>query len=121
MRSRYAAFCKRHVDYLIDTLHPSQRQPDDRAVLARSVSRRWIGLQIRDTRRGGRADDVGYVEFVAYYVGQQPGQVHERSKFVKEKGRWFYWGGEYKEPVKTRRNAPCWCGSGKKYKRCHGA
>src|SRR5205085_6333743 len=22
---------------------------------------------------------------------------------------------------KLRRNEPCWCGSGKKYKRCHGA
>jgi preprotein translocase subunit SecA len=26
-----------------------------------------------------------------------------------------------KEGPKLGRNDPCWCGSGKKYKRCHGA
>ena len=25
------------------------------------------------------------------------------------------------EHDKIGRNAPCWCGSGKKYKKCHGA
>jgi len=36
-------------------------------------------------------------------------------------------GGEVVETVvkdehdKTGRNDPCWCGSGKKYKKCHGA
>jgi preprotein translocase subunit SecA len=34
-------------------------------------------------------------------------------------------GGQRPEPVragpKIGRNDPCWCGSGKKYKRCHGA
>ena len=120
MRSRYAAFCKRHVDYLIATLHPSKRKPDDRDVLARTIDRhQWLGLRILDTHRGGRTDDVGYVEFVAYF--SSPGQMHERSTFVKEKGQWFYLEGEQMEPVKTGRNAPCWCGSGKKYKRCHGA
>jgi uncharacterized protein YecA (UPF0149 family) len=24
-------------------------------------------------------------------------------------------------PTKVGRNDPCWCGSGKKFKRCHGA
>jgi len=24
-------------------------------------------------------------------------------------------------PLKVGRNEPCWCGSGKKYKRCHGS
>lgn len=122
MRSRYAAFCKRHVDYLIATLHPSKRQPNDHAVLADTIDRRqWLGLRILDTRRGGRTDDDGYVEFVAYFSGPGPGQMHEQSRFVKEEGRWFYVEGEQKAPVKTGRNAPCWCGSGKKYKRCHGA
>ena len=122
MRSRYAAFCKGYVDYLIATLHPSKRKPDDRAVLQRTIDRhQWLGLQILDTHRGGRADDVGYVEFVAYHSGPAPGQIHDRSRCVKEEGQWFYWGGQHKEPVRTGRNDPCWCGSGKKYKRCHGA
>ncbi len=120
MRSRYAAFCKRDIDYLIDTRHPSTRKTD-RAVLAHTIdSRQWLGLRILDKRRGERTDDVGYVEFVAYFSGSAPGQMHERSKFIKEEGRWFYVDGEQMEPVKTGRNEPCWCGSGKKYKRCHG-
>ncbi len=122
MRSRYAAFCKRHVDYLMTTLHPSKRKAHDRDLLARTIDRhQWLGLHILDKSRGSRTDDVGYVEFVAYFSGPGPGQMHERSQFVKEEGRWFYWEGEQKEPVKTGRNEPCWCGSGKKYKRCHGA
>jgi len=121
MRSRYTAFSKGEVDYLIATLHPSQRKPDDRDVLTGTIDRhQWLGFHILDHSRGSRTDDVGYVEFVAYFSGPGPGQIHERSRFVKEEGQWFYWEGEHKEPVKTGRNAPCWCGSGKKYKRCHG-
>ena len=119
MRSRYSAFCKRHVEYLIATRHPSQCKPDDRAALTATIDRhQWLGLRILDKHRGGRTDNVGYVEFVAYFSG--PGQIHERSKFVKEDGQWFYFDGEQRDPVKTGRNEPCWCGSGKKFKRCHG-
>ena len=122
MRSRYTAFSKGDVDYLVATLHPSKRKPEDRDVLTGTIDRhQWLGLHILDHSRGRRTDDVGDVEFVAYFSGPGPGQIHERSRFVKEEGQWFYWEGEHKEPVKTGRNAPCWCGSGKKYKRCHGA
>jgi len=32
----------------------------------------------------------------------------------------FFQGVEEKAPaVKPERNGPCWCGSGKKYKKCH--
>lgn len=121
MRSRYTAFCKRHVDYLIATLHPSRRQADDRAALAATIDRhQWLGLRVLDVQQGRRADDAGYVEFVAYFEGSPIGQLHERSRFVKEDGRWFYVDGEHMAPVKTGRNDPCWCGSGKKYKKCHG-
>ncbi len=122
MRSRYTAFYIGDVDYLVDTLHPSQRKPEDRAALQSTIGRQaWLGLHVIDTRRGGRTDDIGYVEFAAYYGGAEQGQIHERSKFVKEEGQWFYWGGEQKTPIQTGRNDPCWCGSRKKYKRCHGA
>jgi uncharacterized protein YecA (UPF0149 family) len=30
-------------------------------------------------------------------------------------------GGRPPDADKIGRNEPCWCGSGKKYKRCHGA
>jgi uncharacterized protein YecA (UPF0149 family) len=37
-----------------------------------------------------------------------------------ERVKSFFQGAEEKAPaVKPERNEPCWCGSGKKYKKCH--
>jgi SEC-C motif-containing protein len=49
------------------------------------------------------------------------GQLHERSRFIKDQGRWFYLEGERLPPFIPKRNQPCWCGSGKKFKHCHGS
>lgn len=132
MRSRYSAFCEGKIDYLIATLHPSKRQVTDREALARSVSTtRWTGLRILAVDGGTEGDDTGQVEFVAYYAESgaaehQAGttrQLHERSRFVKQDDRWFYLSGDHESlpPIpKLGRNDPCWCGSGKKLKKCHG-
>lgn len=124
MRSRYSAFCLGKIDYLLATLHPSQRQPNDRANLTHTLSRtNWVRLQILATKRGTADDDSGQVEFVAtYHEDGIAKRLHERSDFVKENDRWFYHSGEYENllpPPKPGRNEPCWCGSGKKHKRCH--
>ncbi len=124
MRSRYSAFCLGQIEYLLATRHPDQRQPNDRADLMRTLSRtKWVRLQILATRRGTTEDDSGQVEFVATYEeGGAAGQLHERSDFVKENGRWFYHSGQTEKlppPPKPGRNEACWCGSGKKYKKCH--
>ncbi|NJL45208.1 MAG: hypothetical protein HC922_04545 [Leptolyngbyaceae cyanobacterium SM2_3_12] len=60
------------------------------------------------------------VEFIAYYREASLGQVHERSRFSQQKGRWFYLDGDALPPIFPKPQAPCWCGSGKKYKACHG-
>jgi len=40
---------------------------------------------------GTAADDTGIVEFRATYVHERDLQVlHERSRFVREAGRWYY-------------------------------
>lgn len=123
MRSRYSAFAVGNVEYLLATHHPSQQQPNPRAGLLQTVSRtNWIGLQILATRQGAENDTSGWVEFVAAYEeGGVTGRLHERSEFVRENGRWFYLSGDAKNlaPPKLGRNQPCWCGSGKKYKKCH--
>ena len=124
MRSRYSAFCLGEIEYLLATRHPSQRQPNDRADLLQTLSRtQWVRLQVLTTSRGAATDDAGQVEFVAtYHEDGVIGQLHERSHFVKENDRWFYHSGEYENlapPPKPGRNEPCWCGSGKKYKKCH--
>ena len=122
MRSRYTAYCQGNVDYLIATHHPSQRKLNDRTTLAQSIQQtHWDGLAILDTQQGQPTDRKGIVEFVAAYRTPVPGQLHERSHFVKENGRWFYLKGEMLPPLTPKRNQPCWCGSGNKFKHCHGA
>lgn len=119
MRSRYSAFCQGQIDYLIATHHPSQRQGDERQTLAQTIATtQWVGLKVLHSAQRG---ENGQVEFVAFY--QRIGvveQLHEKSEFVREAGRWFYLTGEILPPVTIGRNEPCWCGSGRKYKQCHG-
>lgn len=117
MRSRYSAFVLQDDGYLRDTWHPKTR-PSQLDLSADDSC--WQGLEIVACRKGGLQDEEGVVEFVARYQG---GQLHERSRFVREQGRWFYLDGELLPPrqqPQPGRNAPCPCGSGKKYKRCCG-
>ncbi|MBX2866003.1 MAG: YchJ family protein [Leptolyngbyaceae cyanobacterium MAG.088] len=121
MRSRYSAYCEGEVDYLITTRHISTRKFDDRINLVRSLKTTvWESLRIINTQKGRKNDTAGSVEFIAIYKQPEWGQLHERSKFIKENKRWFYVDGEMLPPVLPKRNHPCWCGSGKKFKHCHG-
>ena len=120
MRSRFTAFCKGQVEYLIESLHPSKRQADDRQVLSKNIAHnQWLSLKILGQKNGTSQDVQGSVEFVAFYQNQEPGQLHELSQFIKEEGQWFYLEGDMLEPIKFQRNEACWCGSGKKLKKCH--
>jgi SEC-C motif domain protein len=103
MRSRYTAYSQGNVDYLIATLHPKSRHKSDRPTLLQSVqTMRWVGLKIIKTQRGQAHDQRGMVEFVALYQPAQAdlqsigvtSQLHERSRFVKERGQWFYVDGD---------------------------
>ena len=85
MRSRYSAFVRQDVAYLLATWHPSTR-PD---TLDFDPAQRWLGLEVRMHRR---TDDThAEVEFVARSRVAGRGQrLHERSRFVCEAGHWFY-------------------------------
>ena len=121
MRSRYTAFCQGDIDYLVATLHPDRRTQSDRAELTKSINNtQWLSLTIINTNKGKKNDAIGYVEFEAVYKVNEPGQLHERSKFIKTDGKWFYVEGDILPETIPKRNEPCWCGSGKKYKNCHG-
>ncbi len=91
MRSRYSAYVRGDVKYLLHTWHVSTRprtMDADRAV-------KWLGLEILMTDEGG--DAQGVVEFVACYkVNGKACRLHERSRFVKENGQWFYVDGDIK-------------------------
>jgi SEC-C motif-containing protein len=125
MRSRYSAFCVKDKHYLRKTHHPSQRHNNDEESLAAVMtSTQWHGLTIvKDYQGKNQNQNQGYIEFIARYSeNQQPGLLHEKSRFVKEDEQWFYIDGEIINsgliPLPNR-NEPCWCGSGKKFKKCH--
>lgn len=123
MRSRYTAYCLKNIDYLFNTQHPSHRQANSyNLITATANSLKWLGLTILNTEAGQTGDDTGVVEFVAvfYQEGKSTAQLHERSHFIKEQGKWFYTNGDMLPPVLPKKNEPCWCHSGKKFKQCHG-
>ncbi|MEO8706315.1 MAG: YchJ family metal-binding protein [Kofleriaceae bacterium] len=128
MRSRYSAYVEGAIDYLLETHDVSTRANVDRpGITAWSRDTEWLGLEILACERGGPGDDDGIVEFIAR--GSTQGAAfaqRERSRFRKLDGRWFYIDGKTGQlPARATavagRNDPCPCGSGKKYKRCHGA
>ncbi|HEX7775358.1 MAG TPA: YchJ family protein [Parvibaculum sp.] len=127
MRSRYSAFATHNIPYLEETLKPGTRGDfDAKSAGEWARSSEWTGLQIRHVEAGGAGDTTGEVEFVALFRQEGQDRVHhETGKFEKEGGRWFYvdgvMGTKPRTVVKIGRNDPCSCGSGKKYKKCHGA
>jgi SEC-C motif-containing protein len=89
MRSRYSAFVRGNAPYLLATWHASQRP----ATLALDTAARWLGLEIKQHRITG--PDRAEVEFVARFrVGGKAVRQHERSRFVREDGRWLYVDGD---------------------------
>ena len=104
MRSRYSAYCKGDIDYLIQTQYPKKCKKTDRQMLLKTITNtKWIGLTILKTQNGGVNDRRGIVEFVAQYRGLQLTdkvyQLHERSRFIKEDNIWFYQDGDSLPPV----------------------
>ncbi len=89
MRSRYSAFVREQGSYLLATWHSSTRP----ASLDFEAGAKWLGLEVRQRQVTGA--DTAEVEFVARYrVQGQAVRLHERSRFVREDGRWFYVDGD---------------------------
>ncbi len=82
MRSRYSAFAVGDVAYLRSSWHPSTRP----ARLDLDPTLSWLGLEVLHAE-GGLFDTTGVVEFRARH---NRGVLHERSRFTREGGRWFY-------------------------------
>ncbi len=130
MRSRYSAYGKRNYLHLERSLSAAQRadfSPADAKTWAESSE--WLGLEVRDTTGGGPEDNEGTVSFVATFktAGEERKHV-ENARFIRENNLWVYDGQVVEKGVTVRhaepkpgRNDPCPCGSGKKYKKCHGA
>ena len=128
MRSRYSAYSKHQIQYIMDTYTKKDEDSiDPEGTRKWAEESTWLGLEIVSTDKGGFSDETGTVEFIATYVqrGIQE-KHHEVASFVKQNGGWLYDTGKIIPTTKVRvgekigRNDPCSCGSGKKYKHCHG-
>lgn len=90
MRSRYAAYATKNFDYVLATTDPQRRYDFDH-----DASRAWMngstftGLEILSSAEEG---NKGTVEFVARFrTGDGPEETHhERSRFRKQAGRWYF-------------------------------
>ena len=129
MRARYTAYATQNIDFVISSHDPATASEVDRGnTEAWSKNSEWLGLEIVGTEGGTATDTEGVVEFIARYKIQKVKLDHrERATFKKVNDRWFFVDGvEVKGPPVRRteprvgRNDPCPCGSGKKYKKCHG-
>lgn len=130
MRSRYSAFATGNVDYILATHDPDKSSEVDRSgTEAWAKNSEWLGFELVSAEKGLPGDDAGVIEFVAKYKLKGVTMAHrERAIFRKHRDRWVFVDGQMVNgpPVKRNeprvgRNDPCPCGSGKKYKRCHGS
>lgn len=123
MRARYCAFVTKNESYLLSTWAAETRPnlldlSGDQAV--------WQKLEIISTQLGQEGDSEGWVEFKAHYqIDSASHLMHERSYFQHTSGGWSYVDGvvqllKQTTSEKPGKNAPCVCGSGKKFKRCCG-
>jgi SEC-C motif-containing protein len=87
MRSRFAAFAVGDSAYLLATWHATTRPPE--LQLADDVH--WTRLELAETTGGGLLSAEGTVEFRAHYRrDRSAGVQHERSRFLRQDGRWWY-------------------------------
>jgi SEC-C motif-containing protein len=128
MRSRYSAYAEHAVDYIINTcIHENKDDIDIKQTKDWSEKSRWLGLKIISVEKGAANDTEGTVEFEAVYERDGLKDIHhERARFKKQDGQWLYDEGDIvpktvvRSAPKVGRNDPCPCGSGKKFKFCHG-
>lgn len=125
MRSRYSAYVKQNIGYLLKTHDPSTRQGFD-ALSAGGWARQadWKRLDIVSTNKGAASDTTGVVEFIAWYCVEGVLTCHhEVSDFIRTNAGWVYSDGTGK-PASViisglKRFSPCPCGSGLKFGKCH--
>ncbi|KTD18423.1 YchJ family protein [Legionella jordanis] len=125
MRSRYTAYTRANIDYIKQTMRGSALQgfhEIEAATWARRVQ--WLDLKVIRSYLDPLDSNKGWVEFKARFKeGDQLESIHELSEFECQEGLWFYTSGQpggknLPRQPKTPRNAPCPCGSQKKFKNC---
>ena len=129
MRSRYSAYVKKEIGYILTSLHPDYRADyDEKSTRDWAENAEWLTFNILEMKKGGHEDQEGQVEFAVTFTEQGIKREHrELSSFKKQDGTWYFTTGKTQSPKpvvrampKIGRNDPCECGSGKKFKKCCG-
>jgi len=95
MRSRYGAYALGAADYIMATTHPNNSDYTEdtemwrQSILSFSNTTRFLGLKIHEFIDGS---EEAFVTFEAVLDG---GILKEKSRFLKEEGKWLYESGEF--------------------------
>lgn len=93
MRARYSAYALGLMHYVWATWHASARPSLDE--LTHDTSIKWMGLEVKQHQS---TQDEATVEFVARVKRNgRADRLCERSRFVREEGRWLYVDGSFPE------------------------
>jgi SEC-C motif-containing protein len=96
MRSRFSAYAVCDEPYLLRTWHPTTRP----ATAGFDPAVRWLSLEILDSTDGGPLGGQAIVEFRARYARNgQPGELRERSRFLRHAHAWAYIDGTEPDPL----------------------
>jgi SEC-C motif-containing protein len=129
LRSRYVAFTRGEIDYVLGTHHSRTRDQVSREEITDwARSSEWHGLRVIRVTPHEQDPNKATLVFHARYSNE--GKLHEhyeQSEFEKEGADWKFVdaiglspGPIRRTEPKIGRNDPCPCGSGKKHKKCHG-
>jgi SEC-C motif-containing protein len=97
MRSRYSAYALGLAEYIMATTHPNNPDCTEdtkmwrQSILSFSESTRFLRLTINEFIDG---EGEAFVTFEAILDG---GILKEKSRFIKEGGKWLYESGEFRE------------------------
>lgn len=93
MRSRYTAYTKANIGYIIKTMKgKAAKHFDATKSLQWAKKSKWLGLTIIEAPLPNKDNPKkGLVEFIAKYElnGKQQ-SIHEFSEFHRQKGIWYY-------------------------------
>lgn len=122
MRSRYSAYAMAKVAYIKKTMRGKPLLGFNESEAEHwTKSIQWLKLEVVKSYLDSADSQIGFVEFIAKYLQKDVVHaLHELSEFHLSDGHWYYVDGkQYKTtPEKIARNAPCPCGSKKKFKNC---
>jgi SEC-C motif-containing protein len=93
MRSRYTAYATCEIPYILATTHSNTRGLYNATSIREwASSSKWQRLEIISALKGLEQDEMGYVEFKAYYLDATNKSMvhHEYSTFKKEMGIWYF-------------------------------